>query len=269
MTPVEQQLAALNNNIAAAFHKVDNQLLRVRQDVAGVRAMFQLAAAEKTPRFPVEFVSQYGEDLLAYQLLGQPLQGFFIEVGAFDGYRYSVTYGLEAIGWNGLLIEAIPEQAEKCRARRPNSRVVHSALGARGASGTATFTVVADQYGGMLSYQHADPQHIADTSWASRSTISVPITSMDELLRDHNGPIDLASIDVEGAELNVLDGFDLDRFKPRLLLIEDNSRGKNPALVNQMSKFGYKLGSRLVVNDIYFREDDAELQERLKWLKMR
>jgi len=30
----------------------------------------------------------------------------------------------------------------------------------------------------------------------------------------------------------------------------------------------YVLGGRLAVNDIYMREDDAEMRERMKWLRL-
>jgi len=39
-------------------------------------------------------------------------------------------------------------------------------------------------------------------------------------------------IDVEGGELEVLDGFDLQIQRPRVLIIEDNSMGRDPALRN-------------------------------------
>src|SRR5687768_6339271 len=212
------------------------QLLRTRQVAQAAQAELMLRRRGGAPRFDVEFVSQYGEDVIVWELLRPKTDGFFIEAGAFDGYRYSVTYGLEALGWTGLLVEPLPEPAARCARRRPHSRVAQAALSRRGASPAATLTVLDDHYGGMLSYLHTSEQHESATSWAKRSQVTVPVTTLDELLKDHTGPIDLAVIDVEGGELDVLDGFDLTRFRPRLLIVEDNAQGRDPALANHMSR---------------------------------
>lgn len=234
------------------------------QKIAALEARERLREIGRAPSMPVEFRAQFGEDTLIWDLLGGQMDGFFIEVGAFDGYHFSVTYALEAIGWKGLLIEAIPERAEQCRARRPSSRVVNAALSRRGSSGTATFQVTNDQYGGMLSYLHPDPLHVGDldAGKVARREVTVPLTTMNELLRDHDGPIDVASIDVEGGELALLDGFDLHRFKPRLLLLEDNSYGRNPALAEYMKTQPYVQVAWLEVNRVYVRADEQDIMRR-------
>src|SRR5438046_3290669 len=60
--------------------------------------------------------------------------GTFVEVGAFDGFTYSNTWGLAEKGWEGLLIEPIPEHARKCRdnhKNHPNIRIAQTAIGDR------------------------------------------------------------------------------------------------------------------------------------------
>ena len=55
--------------------------------------------------------------------------GFFIEVGANDGYSQSNTYFLEKfLGWRGILVEGIPSLYEKCKRIRSKSSVYHCAL---------------------------------------------------------------------------------------------------------------------------------------------
>ncbi|MGE3274324.1 MAG: FkbM family methyltransferase [Vicinamibacterales bacterium] len=216
-----------------------------------------LAAAGRAPAYPLEFRSQFGEDALIWTLTGGQLEGFFIEAGAFDGYRYAATYALECLGWTGLLVEAIPERAEECRVRRPRSRVVHAALGEI-AGGETTFTVTEDPYGGLLSY--VDPKAVGKksvTAMKSRA-VTVPTTTLDALLEGHQGEIDAAVLDVEGVEIPLLRGFDLTRFRPKLLVIEDNSRGADPALADYMAGHPYVQIAWLKVNRVYVREDLAE-----------
>jgi hypothetical protein len=55
--------------------------------------------------------------------------GFFLEVGAYDGLLFSNTVDLEInLNWRGILIEPDFNQYIKCVKNRPNSIVVNAAL---------------------------------------------------------------------------------------------------------------------------------------------
>ncbi len=57
-----------------------------------------------------------------------PDGGFFIEAGAYDGFRQSTTYYLEKFrGWRGLLVEPIPELARAASKER-SVPVINAAL---------------------------------------------------------------------------------------------------------------------------------------------
>jgi len=84
----------------------------------------------------------------------------------------------------------------------------------------------------------ATPRHLADL-WRAQ----------------HGWSIDLVSIDVEGMELDVLDGFSLERFRPRILLIE-NDRPAGAAIEPYLATRGYRKFHRQAINDFYVRADD-------------
>src|SRR5438034_8889390 len=54
--------------------------------------------------------------------------------------------------------------------------------------------------------------------------IAVPTRTLDSILEEAEAPtpIDLLSVDVEGHELEVLSGFDFQRWQPLLILLEDH-----------------------------------------------
>lgn len=259
-TQIELQMQEMHRFVT----QLNMRAHRTSQRLAALEAAAMLRSMNREPCMPIDFRAQFAEDALVWDILGGQADGFFIEVGAFDGYHLSVTYALESIGWRGLLIEAIPERAEECRARRPRSRVVNAALSRPGSAASATFTVTDDRYGGMLSYLHADKEHMAmlDSQRMQRRSVSVPLTTMDELLKEHSGPIDLASIDVEGGELAVLEGFNLHKHKPRVLLLEDNSYGRQPALGKYMEAQPYAFVAWHEMNRVYIRADEQELIRR-------
>ncbi len=238
---------------------------RVRRDLAG---------AGVEPRLPIRCRAQHAEDILLYELFEGARNGFFVEVGAYDGYSHATTYLLEAIGWTGLLVEALPERAEQARRCRPASRVVHAALGKQGSSGTTTLTRFADPEGtDELSSYIADIGGDAPRpSGEHAQSIEVPLTTMDALLdemgRDtgHASPVDLAVIDVEGGEIDLLDGFDLDRFKPRAILIEDHVGGDNSPNRRALASRGYADAGWISFNRLMIRADEPELLLRARGL---
>jgi FkbM family methyltransferase len=215
------------------------------------RATGALAAAGRTPTRPIEFRSQCGEDALIWDALSGQLDGFYIEVGAFDGMTLSATYALDCIGWQGLLIEPIPERYEQCVRNRPRARVVHAAVGAPGSPRTIEFNVTDDQWGGMLSSVGkglGQPGAVASTR-----VVEVPYRTMDELLEGHQGEVDVAVLDVEGHELELLRGFDLGQWRPKVLFIEQSDN--DAPLIEYMKAQPYMMLMVQVHNRVYVRND--------------
>ncbi len=215
------------------------------------------------------FRSQFGEDRILWQVFRQRSHGYFIEVGAYDGITLSNTYFLEQMGWSGLLVEPILPLCEKAAASRPRSRVVQAAVAGPGHQGTATFTITKNVP--VLSFLRADPEHVerCRREGAEFVEIEVPVVTLDDLLLHERkepvpgGPwvpnvgwrVDLVSIDVEGGEQEVLEGFSLERFKPRVLLIE-NDRPCGAGIEPYLGRRGYRKFHRRIINDFYVRTDD-------------
>ena len=121
----------LAKRIRRLEQRTDNQreqLLAPLRAITAANIEQQLAARGRTPRLPIQCRSEFGEDLILAHLFENQPEGYYIEVGAYDGQTNAVSWIFDAIGWKGLLVEAIPERAEQARIARPNAAVIHAAL---------------------------------------------------------------------------------------------------------------------------------------------
>jgi FkbM family methyltransferase len=263
-SPDARQMQQFINQVQANLRHLNKQSMDFRRRLYTVEMRQRLADEGRTPRMPLAFQGQFGEDLFLFDLLGERPDGLLIEVGAFDGRHLSVTYAMDALGWNCLLIEAIPEKFEACKANRPHARVVHAALGAPGSPAEAEFTVTDDHWGGMLSYLSTSERHLraVQASNTPMRKVRVPCTTMDQLLKDHSGPIAAAVIDVEGGEVELLKGFDLAKHRPMVLLIEDQGQQADSPVGRYMQAQPYQMLGWLPQTRIYIHAEQKDLINR-------
>jgi FkbM family methyltransferase len=258
---LNQMAGQINQALNDLGGKVDHINLSLKRRLYALEAAVALQTQGKKPVRPIVFRSQFGEDCAVWELLNGQTSGFFVEAGAFDGRALSVTDCFAAMGWTGVLVEANPEVAATCKVNRPESKVVQAALGDNTTTGQVDFTVTQDQYGGMLSFLTAGGEKPTG-EFASKS-IRVPMMPLNDVLGDHTGVIDLVSLDVEGAEVLALKGFDLAKFKPRVLLIEDNNAAKDTRVANYMASQDYVQIGWVAVSRVYVHRGEQEIFDRI------
>jgi len=169
--------------------------------------------------------------------------GYFVEVGANDPHARSQTFHLEQAGWAGVLIEPQPELAGKLRANR-TAKVFAAACSSPENAGRTMPLHVA----GPLSALNRE--RMAPGA-APEKVIQVPVKTLDSILVEagaHPG-FDFLSIDVEGHEIEVLRGFDIARWHPRLILLEDHVR--DLAKHRYLTARGYRIIRRYENNGWY------------------
>lgn len=181
------------------------------------------------------------------------VKGYFVEVGANDPRERSQTWLLEQSGWTGVLIEPQPDLAAELRARR-SSKVFAFACSSPENAGRELPLHVA----GPLS--SLDRRRMAPGATPER-IINVPIRTLDSILAEAGTPtnFDFLSIDVEGHEIEVLRGFDIARWRPQLVLLEDHvaDLSKHRYLIAA----GYRIIRRYENNGWYVPRESAAIRQ--------
>ena len=165
------------------------------------------------------------QDLYVTYKLADKRNGFFVEFGATDGILLSDTYYLEkSLGWQGVLAEPFPGWHAGLRSNR-NARIDCRCVWRE--TGEKLEFLAANRYPELSTLKTfaANDLH-ADARRVNSEIILVATVSLNDLLAEHEAPgvIDYLSVDTEGSEFDILNAFDFEKFKVRVLTVEHNFR---------------------------------------------
>ena len=205
------------------------------------------------------FRAQNGEDRWLHDFFGGKSTGYFVDVGAYDGVDLSNSYHFEQIGWTGILVEPDPDRARACAASRPHSKTFQCAAVDSVETGEICFHRAA---AGVYSTTNLTPDHERRLAGMGMATeeIRVPARTLDSMLIEAGATqVDFVSIDVEGAELAVLRGFDIDRWSPQVVIVESNTKHRAKEIRDYFVAHGYAYCDTIDVNDFYCRAETGRL----------
>jgi len=175
------------------------------------------------------------------------LAGIAVEVGAAQGIAASNTLHFEELGWRCLCIEPNPNLFAQLQRNRKH--VLNYAV-ANSQANDVDFHVCTPEETAVSSL-NLDSRLVQENHVTRIYTVKVNVRTLDFCIKDFFTPIDFVSIDTEGTELDILKGFDINKYQPKLLVIENNFN--NPNIEKYLSNFGYKKVQRHIINDFFTR----------------
>lgn len=198
-----------------------------------------LSAAELSGR--VEYPSEIGQDKWVLETVFPGVtNGYFIDVGSGHGTIGSNTKALEQQGWSGICIDPFPVHME-------------------GRTCQMFQEVVFDKAGEHMTFHKAGGLGgLADTlgKWnekaAQAPTVEFTTVTLADILTRAKAPafIHFISLDIEGAELDALEGFPFDTVRVGAFAIEHNQEEPKRSNIKAF------LEQRGYVRTHSFRQDD-------------
>ncbi|HZO47504.1 MAG TPA: FkbM family methyltransferase [Xanthobacteraceae bacterium] len=218
---------------------------------------------------PPLFVSYAGnlEDVILNRVFPQQT-GFFVDIGANDPVFGSNTWALYQRGWRGIAIEPSPRVYAKFKAKRPQDICLNVAVG--DVEGEISFF----QFGDGAGHSTCDRKRAEALRLElgqEMTEFKVPVRTLGNILAEHAQglDIDVVCIDAEGAEAAILLGAQLDRFRPKLIVIEAMAAftqvDESQEATRILEQNGYKLGYEDGLNKFFAVKEDAALLEALRY----
>jgi len=154
--------------------------------------------------------AQFLEDIILFLFLYDKKNGFYIDVGANDPIKDSVTNFFYVRGWNGINIEPLDDKYILLKEKRPRDINLNITAG--------------KEKGNTTLYIHEGLTTIMKNYSRPKATRKiVKVETMTDICKNYvpNGTIiDFCKIDVEGGERDVLLGYDFINYRPRIFCIE-------------------------------------------------
>ena len=185
--------------------------------------------------------------------------GIFLDVGAYEPINISNSYHFERNGWNVICFEANTDLIPGLKEKRKN---VYNYAISNESKEYIEFNVVDGCWGGGsltagVSAIDLDPEYVKTFGYGIKNIrkIKVPQRSLNDCLPEilnNSTNIDIMSIDVEGGELNVLKGLDLNKYTVKVFVIENVFSNKN--IGEYLSSFNYILDKRIDYNEYYIKK---------------
>lgn len=193
-------------------------------------------------------------------------KGRFIECGAFDGVtESSCKFFEESLGWCGYNIEASPKNYGHLCINRPASNNFH--YGLSNFSGSMEFTDVIhpslDLFGnGSLSHTEAHLNELDDKGCSYEVSVIPIITYKEFVALTGIDSLQLMVLDIEGHEIEALEGFRDAVVLPEVLCIEHGHLGVE-GLKSTLIELGYVYDVSSHVNSFYILKPFESLYKSL------
>ncbi|KAL3918344.1 MAG: hypothetical protein SGILL_004285, partial [Bacillariaceae sp.] len=191
--------------------------------------------------------SQSKEDQMLLQWFNGLCNGTYIEMGALDGLQFSNSYLFnKELEWSGVLIELSPRDYEKLKINRPNDMTINAAVCDERKK---IHYLTRKGRGAVEGIYEFMPESFRNQWWPgvsletpSNSIAEIDCIPMSDILDESPyNYFDFYSLDVEGAEYEVLKSIDFDKYAFGILFVEadEHNPRKNLAIRTFLESKGY------------------------------
>ena len=165
-----------------------------------------------------------GEDTEVINYFKNKTKGFYVDVGCYHPIHRNNTYLLHKKDWNGINIDTSQFSIDLFDYMRPNDLNYNCAISNKNEVIKLFYQKELSQ---LSTTESAQAKKVFQGNIKEKE---IQAFTLDEILNKSkykNSKIDFLDIDVEGADLKVLEGLSFEKFKPELICVEIHAKEIN------------------------------------------
>ena len=189
--------------------------------------------------------------------------GFFIEAGAFNGESDSTTLHFELEhGWTGLLVEPVPLNYKELLTKNRRTWAVQTCLSTKKTPETINFSLSGSSKETMAG--------IIVKNNTQDDTLEMQCLPLYSLLLSLGNPtVDFLSLDIEGAEFQVLKNIPWESVDIRAISVETQFAGEvmegdREDIINLLTGLGYTHLDSIARDDIFVKLQPGQMSPKLQ-----
>jgi FkbM family methyltransferase len=200
----------------------------------------------------MKFYSQFQQDKFVYENYFENKQnGFFIDIGAYDGEIDSNSLFFENLGWDGICIEPNPIMFENLQKIRKCKCLPYAVSDENKISqffqikeGPTTLSGLANEFD-EIAIERINEYNLENNQ--AFDYLDVECKTFDSIVKVHN--IDFLSLDTEGNELKILQSINFDEYNIDVITVENNNY--DDRFFNFLDTKNYTFITRLGCDELY------------------
>lgn len=212
----------------------------------------------------VSYAQNY-EDVMLWRALKNVRNGFYIDVGANDPEKDSVTKLFYDNGWSGINIEPLKSHFQDLVLARPRDININGAV----SNGDGILSIWECEVRGWATVDKSVAATHEENGYLGK-WYDIPAYTMKDICEQYcDRSVHFMKVDVEGFEKFVLEGMDFSTCRPWIVVVEatkPNSLEENytcweSIVLSADYRFAYGDG----LNRFYVANEKSELADRLKY----
>ena len=200
----------------------------------------------------MKFYSQFQQDKFIYENYFKNKQnGFFVDIGAYDGEIDSNSLFFENLGWEGICVEPNPDMFKKMKELRKCTCLPYAISDKNEISsffqikeGPSTLSGLVNEFN-QKSIERINEYNLENNQ--AFNYIDIECKTFDNIIKIYN--IDFLSLDTEGNELKILQSIDFSKYNIDIITVENNDYDNK--FFNFLTTKNYTFITRLGCDELY------------------
>ena len=203
--------------------------------------------------------SQYQEDLFIKEFFKNKNDGFYVDVGCYHPLKYSNTALLYNLGWKGINIDINQTSIDLFNIARPKDKNVFAGLSNKNEKTVAYFDHLLSPLNTLKkNFSDLSSKNISFRKHKKKEITTYTFEKLIEKFEIKFKTIDFLNVDAEAHDFEVLEGFNLKKFRPKLICVElfdENLKINEKKFTNVLKHYNYSIIKKIGPNGFFLKNN--------------